>query len=591
MKKQVLLLLMFLIPLVASAQVEIDGIYYNLNSSNQTAEVTSNPNQYTGDVVIPEKVNYNGNDYDVTSISYSAFYRCSRLMSVVIPKSVSSIGGYAFSGCSCLTSLIIPDGVITIEDNTFADCNSLISIIIPNSVTTIKGAAFWNCSGLTSVTIPSSVTKIETNAFGICEGLTSVHISSIEAWCKIQFSNYSSNPLYYAHHIFLNGAEIKELVIPEVVKTIGNCAFYYCSSLTSVTIPNSVTSIGNYAFNLCRSLKSLIIPASVEYIYADAFGNCSALEKVKVLAETPPFLHDKAFSKYDIPLMVPVGCKEAYQSAHGWKNFTTISDSRYTLTYMVDGEEYKSYLIESGTAITPEAEPTKDTYKFSGWSEIPETMPNHDVTVTGTFSRYFDVGNLTKAIDFVMNSSASAEDVSLYDLNNNEKMDVGDVILIVKFILNNVSNAPNYVGRRAGEIADLTQYTAAQFEVKTAGDVNLCLVKSMQQTHQLMYQQKDANTYAVVVYSLFNQLMQPENGKIIETDNNSDILSIENVTVATPTGETAYYQTLSATTGIEQIENENGTAVIYDLKGNRLNSGKALNKGIYIINGKKIIAK
>jgi hypothetical protein len=106
-----------------------------------------------------------------------------------------------------------------------------------------------------------------------------------------------------------------------------------------------------------------------------------------------------------------------------------------------------------------------------------------------------------------------------------------------------------------------------------------------------MYQQKDANTYAVVVYSLSNQLMQPENGKIIETDNDSNILSIENVTVATPTGETTYFQTLSATTGIEQIENENGAVVIYDLKGNRLNSGKALNKGIYIINGKKTIKK
>ena len=307
--------------------------------------------------------------------------------------------------------------------------------------------------------------------------------------------------------------------------------------------------------------------------------------------ENPPFIYDNTFSNYSVPLIVPQGCKEAYQSAQGWKNFTDISDSRYQLTYMVDGEEYKSYIIEYGTAITPEDEPTQETYKFSGWSDIPETMPNHDVIVTGTFTRYFDVGNLTKAVDFVMNSSASAEETVLYDLNNNEKMDVGDVILIVKFILNNIYSAPSYIGRRAGEITDLAQYTAAQFEVKTTGDVDLRLVKSMEQTHQLMYQQKDANTYAVVVYSLSNQMMQPERGKIIETGNNSEILSIENVTVATPTGETAYYQTLSATTGIEQIENENGTAAIYNLKGNRLNNEKALNKGIYIVNGKKTVVR
>ena len=164
----------------------------------------------------------------------------------------------------------------------------------------------------------------------------------------------------------------------------------------------------------------------------------------------------------------------------------------------------------------------------------------------------------------------------------------------MKFILNNSNNAPNFVSRRAGVVADLSQYTAAQFEVKTTGNVNIeniRLVKSMEQTHLLMCQQKDANTYAVVVYSMSNQLMSPENGKIIEIGNSSDILSIENVTVATPTGETAYFNTLSATTGIEQTERGNGTAVIYDLKGNRLNNSKALEKGIYIVNGKKTVVR
>ena len=60
--------------------------------------------------------------------------------------------------------------------------------------------------------------------------------------------------------------------------------------------------------------------------------------------------------------------------------------NKYKLTYTVDGEEYKSYDVEYGATITPEAEPTKEGYTFSGWSEIPETMPAHDVTVTGTFS-------------------------------------------------------------------------------------------------------------------------------------------------------------------------------------------------------------
>ena len=61
--------------------------------------------------------------------------------------------------------------------------------------------------------------------------------------------------------------------------------------------------------------------------------------------------------------------------------------SKYTLTYQVDGKDYKSYVIGVGEAITPEPYPMKEGYSFSGWSEIPETMPAHDVTVTGTFKK------------------------------------------------------------------------------------------------------------------------------------------------------------------------------------------------------------
>lgn len=65
----------------------------------------------------------------------------------------------------------------------------------------------------------------------------------------------------------------------------------------------------------------------------------------------------------------------------------TFTANTYILTYVVDGEEYKSYEVEYNATITPEEEPTKEGYTFSGWSEIPETMPAHDVTVTGTFTK------------------------------------------------------------------------------------------------------------------------------------------------------------------------------------------------------------
>ena len=116
----------------------------------------------------------------------------------------------------------------------------------------------------------------------------------------------------------------------------------------------------------------------------------------------------------------------------------------------------------------------------------------------------------------------------------------------------------------------------------------------MEQTHQMMYQQKDAYTYTVVVYSLSNQLMKPENGNIVEitTDKNTlNGVSIENVIVALPTGETESYNGAHLSTNILQIEGEEGPAVVYDLNGNCMNVNSNLKKGVYIVNGKKVIVK
>ena len=206
----------------------------------------------------------------VTSIGDHAFYNCSGLTSVTIPDGVTSIGGYAFYGCSSLTSVTIPDGVTSIGDDAFRGCSGLTSATIGNGVTSIGDSAFYNCRGLTSVTIGNGVTSIGDQAFYGCSGLKAVYISDLAAWCRISFSSDYSNPLSYAHNLYLNGTLVTDVTIPDGVTSIGMYAFYDCRGLTDVTIPNGVTSIGSYAFQYCRSLTNMTFEGNAPLIGTDA---------------------------------------------------------------------------------------------------------------------------------------------------------------------------------------------------------------------------------------------------------------------------------------------------------------------------------
>ena len=121
------------------------------------------------------------------------------------------------------------------------------------------------------------------DAFSECNSLQKVIIKDIAAWCKINFENGYSNPLHYTHKLFNdNNTEIKRLVIPNNVTSIGNYAFISCNNLTSVTIGSSVTSIGNYAFQDCSNLTSVTIGNSVTSIGKSAFGYCKKLTSVVI---------------------------------------------------------------------------------------------------------------------------------------------------------------------------------------------------------------------------------------------------------------------------------------------------------------------
>ena len=295
-----------------------------VTSANTIGSYFFNANTNLTKIVLPNTV---------TKIGYNAFRDMTNLCSIAIPKSVVEIERDAFTCCSGLKSLfiegskeplhfadewmttvdqyrkieylymgrnvessfiapffnmnelkqlIIGEEVTTIHEDEFRECISLERLYLPNGVTSIGKKSFSGCKALKWIYVSSSLKTISFMAFLDCINLKEVHISDLRSWCNIAFANNTSNPLYYAHHIFVNGIEVTELTDLYNIEKVSSFSFYGCNGLNSIYIENSTKSIGISAFESCNGISSAYIGNCVLSMGNSVFRNCVNLSSVRL---------------------------------------------------------------------------------------------------------------------------------------------------------------------------------------------------------------------------------------------------------------------------------------------------------------------
>ena len=319
---------------------EIDGIYYKVvNDTSNEVKVTYKGNdckdyrhEYSGVVVIPNKLTYDGKNYTVTEIDNYAFSGCSKITSISIPNSVWNIGFCAFSGCEGLKEIHISDLAAWCElsfddlldyvgDSPFHYATELYlngelvtDIVVPENATHIGAHTFEGYEKLRSVVLHKGIEAIYKSAFYGCTNLTSVNIPE--------------DAYYIGPYAFDDTSWYEN--VPEGEVYTGKHLYKYKGDMpdnTSIVIKEGTVAICESAFDGCKGLTRITIPSSIRCIHDYTFCGCNNLKEIYCKGQTPPYLNN-FYSEYhdDVVLYVPKGAKEIYKNSDNMGYFENIKE-------------------------------------------------------------------------------------------------------------------------------------------------------------------------------------------------------------------------------------------------------------------------
>lgn len=574
----------------------------------------------------------------VKTIGVQAFYGCTGLKSIHVPSTLKDIGKEAFVNCLSLTDISvdsanpvfdsrdncnavietatgtlvvgsnntkIPAGVKHIGEAAFAAYVYMPSITIPEGIVSIGENAFWYCHGLTSVTLPSTIREIEEYAFEDCANLTAVY-SNIEEPFVINenvFTTYNTTTLY----------------VPYLTKDKYNglASWNRFSNIIEMAGGDVITITANSYEREYGTMNP-----DFKYTVSGGKADGTAVVTCEATAKSPVGTYKIIISKGDVANSdvtlvngaLTIKPAKLTIKAGDYTKYQGNENPEFTLTYTGFKNGETEAVLTKKPIVTTTADWNSPVGIYNVFVSGAEAQ-NYEINyVTGTLTiekrpkgdldakGYTDVTDVVAAINHVLGErTLNYDKKELLDMNNDGELNVGDIILLVKAILEqgNHFEIPT-LARGDAETIDLTQYTAMQLTVNVPSGArirDIRLAGDNNSSHSLMYQQTDNEHYTVVVYSMSNQKFKPVNGCLLEVDmeGNGEPMTAD-VLLATPSGERAFISTLpiGTSTGITEVSvNQLATGNVYDLRGNKvLDSGvsmKQLTKGVYIMNGKKII--
>lgn len=490
----------------------------------------------------------------LNTIDDYAFYQCPSLNHFEMPNSVTLVGKHSFRYNGGLTDIHLSSTLSMIDEFAFGECG-FSHIILPNSLASIQASAFINNSYLTSITIPERVegigaacfennaaldtvtflTEIHTmtignNAFNKCPRLSHVNITHMDSWAETNFNNDKANPANTSHHIFMNGQEVINVVLPDNTLYVNSNAFNGCTAITSVDMPKSIQHVNDDIFTGCSSLKSVI---------------CRAEEAPLFVGTNDPSAMDDVFNRATLYVM-PAYLKN-YKEDLWWGRFYKIS-------------------------------PIKDP------SAIGDA--NGDGKI--------DVADIVGVNDYLLLSLTDNFDETAADANKDGHISVSDISAIIDLILaqtattNSVSGAKAAMGIASSSallyqqtspntlavaLEDDRKYSAMQLDVilpESASNAKVTLDGDCGKSHTLAYNRM-GNRLRVIVYSLNNNLLSGGKSLLnIQFENPGDCRNLD-ITNAVVSDQNAVskqlgvrYDEFNSTTNVESV---NSSAELRPVEG------------------------